>query len=301
MHPTRSTLYLLAATLCWGLSIPLSKMLLPSMSPFWLIALQLFGSLAFLLILAGIQRLRFWRVTPRQLALTLLIGMLEPGLAYGLGFVGMTQTSAVHAAILFSVEPFAILWINIACFAFPRDRRLMLVGALSILGLAVIAVGDSGLNQRASLIGDGMILLGVLCAALYVSLSTHFIHSDSVTGMLIFQQTGSLLFALLVLGLSSFAPEASSFPAPHVLIAAMGVGVIQFALPFLFYFKGARGNGSYWSVFVLNLTPVIGIAASVALLAERLTLYTLVGGAITIGAAAYIHAKSGEAVEAAER
>lgn len=294
MHSTQRTLYLLSATLCWGLSIPLSKYFLPEISPFWMIALQLLGSLIFLLILAVRQRLFFWRVAPRQIVLMLLIGILEPGLAYAFGFVGMTQTSAVHAAVLFSVEPFAILWINIVCFGFPKDRRLMLAGMLSILGVIIIGIGDSSLAQQASLIGDGVVLLGVLCAALYVSLSTQFIHPASLTGMLIFQQTGSLLVALLALGLVLHMPDASPVPAPHALMAAMGVGVLQFALAFLFYFKGAQGSTSYWSVFVLNLTPLIGIAASVVLLGEVLTLPTLVGGAITIGAAAYIHAKSQE-------
>ena len=294
MNSTQRTFYLLSATLCWGLSIPLSKYFLTEISAFWMIVLQLIGSLIFLLVLAVRRRLLFWKVSPRQIVLMLLIGILEPGLAYALGFVGMTQTSAVHAAVLFSVEPFAILWINIVCFDFPKDRRLMLAGVLSIVGVIIIGIGDSSLEQQASLLGDGIVLLGVLCAALYVSLSTQFIQAASVIGMLIFQQAGSFLFALLVLGFVLHMPDAPPAPAPHALTAAMGIGVLQFALAFLFYLKGAQGSTSYWSVFVLNLTPLIGIAASVALLGEVLTPPTFVGGAITIGAAAYIHAKSQE-------
>ena len=78
-------------------------------------------------------------------------------------------------------------------------------------------------------------------------------------------------------------------PAWSALWPALAIGVLQFTFAFLFYFRGARDNTSYWSVVVLNLIPVVGIAASILILGETASPVYFVGGAITIGAALYTH------------
>ncbi|KVQ34950.1 hypothetical protein WK03_37535 [Burkholderia cepacia] len=53
--------------------------------------------------------------------------------------------------------------------------------------------------------------------------------------------------------------------------------------------RGARDNASYWSVVVLNLIPVVGIAAPILILGESAAPIYFAGDAITIDAALCTH------------
>ncbi|VWC54195.1 membrane protein [Burkholderia aenigmatica] len=286
---TRKTGYLITATLCWGVAIPFSKMVLPALSPAWLIVLQIAASVTVLACLAVAQRVSLTGIAPAQLAVVALIGMLEPCGAYYLGFVGMQSTSALHTAVIFALEPLGILAFNIALFRFKVDRRLLVAGVVALLGVVVITLGDPSADGHASLRGDAFVFAGVMVAALYVSLSTQAVTLPSTTAMLLIQQAGSLLLALVLLGVDAGRSGPLRLPAWPAVWPALAIGVLQFTLAFLFYFRGARDNASYWSVVVLNLIPVVGIAASILILGESASPIYFVGGAITIGAALYTH------------
>ncbi|CAB3746422.1 hypothetical protein GQ57_35055 [Burkholderia sp. MSh2] len=286
----RKTGCLIMATLCWGVAIPFSKMALPALSPAWLIVLQIAASVAVLACVAVAQRVSLRGIAAAQVAVVALIGMLEPCGAYYLGFVGMQSTSALHTAVLFALEPLGILAFNIVLFRLRVDRRLLAAGVVALAGVVVITLGDTSADAHASLRGDAFVLAGVMVAALYVSLSTHAVTLASATAMLLIQQAASLLLALVLLGVDADGGGGlQRLPAWSAAWPAMAIGVLQFALAFLFYFRGARGNASYWSAVVLNLIPDVGIVASIAILGETASPVYFAGGAITIGAALYTH------------
>ncbi|WP_419683674.1 DMT family transporter [Burkholderia theae] len=286
----RKTGCLIMATLCWGVAIPFSKMALPALSPAWLIVLQIAASVAALACVAAVQRVSLAGIAPAQVAVVALIGMLEPCGAYYLGFVGMQSTSALHTAVIFALEPLGILAFNIMLFRFRVDTRLLVAGVVALTGVVVIALGDASADGHASLRGDAFVFAGVMVAALYVSLSTQAVTLPSATTMLLIQQAGSLLLALVLLGFEADGGNGlHPLPAWSAVWPALAIGVLQFTLAFLFYFRGARDNTSYWSVVVLNLIPVVGIAASILILGESASPIYFVGGAITIGAAIYTH------------
>lgn len=288
----RKTGCLIMATLCWGVAIPFSKMALPALSPAWLIVLQIAASVAVLACLAAAQRVSLagLGLAPAQVAVVALVGMLEPCGAYYLGFVGMQSTSALHTAVIFALEPLGILAFNIVLFRFRIDRRLLVAGVVALMGVVVITLGDAAADGRASLRGDAFVFAGVMVAALYVSLSTQAVTIPSATAMLLIQQAGSLVLALVLLGVDADGGHGlHRLPAWSAVWPALAIGVLQFTLAFLFYFRGARDNPSYWSVVVLNLIPVVGIAASILILGESASPVYFVGGAITIGAALYTH------------
>ncbi|WP_446902893.1 DMT family transporter [Burkholderia sp. YIM B11467] len=286
----RKTGCLIMATLCWGVAIPFSKMALPALSPAWLIVLQIAASVAALTCVAAVQRVSLTGIAPAQVAVVALIGMLEPCGAYYLGFVGMQSTSALHTAVIFALEPLGILAFNIMLFRFRVDTRLLVAGVVALTGVVVIALGDASADGHASLRGDAFVFAGVMVAALYVSLSTQAVTLPSATTMLLIQQAGSLLLALVLLGIEADGGDGLlQLPAWSAVWPALAIGVLQFTLAFLFYFRGARDNASYWSAVVLNLIPVVGIAASILILGESASPIYFVGGAITIGAAIYTH------------
>lgn len=280
-------LALLAAVCCWGVAIPLSKSLLADIDPGLLICVQLGASV---LVLAGVTFALGAHLTlpPRaQLLPLILIGMLEPGLAYYLELLGLQRTTALHTALILALEPVGFLLLNVLMFHFRRDARLLLSATTASIGVLIVVMGSGTHGGPASLSGDAIVLGGTLAASLYVCLSTQLFTSESLLGVLLLQQTASFMLVVLAGGL---AAVSGGFPVqPHALrlVEAAGVGVLQFALAFLFYFHVVRKSSGYWSVVVLNLVPVVGIAASVALLGEAPGRLYFLGAAVCLVASLY--------------
>lgn len=308
---SKKSISLILATVCWGLAIPLSKMALSELTPRWLIFLQIAASVAALWLAAIVSGVRFAGISRRNLALTAAIGILEPFGAYYLGFIGVQHTSSLHASVIFATEPLGIVALNILLFRARIDLRLLLAGVVALSGVLLIATQDLHTGDHTSLHGDVLIFIGTMIAALYVSLSTQYVTIPSVLSMLIIQQTASLLLAGIFLAVGiGLNPGMERLPSGHAALAAMGIGILAFSLAFLFYFWGSKTTAtllvdttplmaetteekhtstSYWSVIVLNFTPIVGIVASCVLLGESVTTIYVAGGTLTIAAAVYTH------------
>lgn len=274
---------LLAAVFCWGVAVPLSKRLLSATDPGVLICVQMGASVLVLGAVALLTRARL--ALPRsQLLPFLLIGTLEPGLAYYLEFIGLKHTTALHTALILALEPVGILALNITLFHVRRDLPLLLCAAVASFGVLIAVLGKSGQGGEGSVYGDTIVLLGTMAASLYVCLSTQLVSSQSVIALLFVQQLASLVFVLGVAGVWALLGHVPPLPHGPALLGAAAVGILQFALAFLFYFQGVRQSPGYWSVVVLNLAPIVGIVASVALLGETLSRLYLLGGVLCLAA-----------------
>jgi drug/metabolite transporter (DMT)-like permease len=282
-----ATLALLAAVCCWGLAIPLSKGLLADIDPTTLIFVQLSASVVALSCVALATRARLERPRPGTLLAYICIGALEPGLAYYLEFIGLQRTTALHAALILTLEPIGILVLNIALFRYRRDAQLILAALMASAGVLIVMLASAAEGGAASLAGDFIIFAGTMAASLYVSLSTQLFKSGSVIALLLMQQCCSLAFVAVAIGVRMLLGHVPSWPPGHVALSAAAIGVLQFTLAFLFYFYGARMSSGYWGVVVLNLAPVFGIVASVVLLGETPSPLYFAGGALCLGSSLY--------------
>ena len=123
---------ILAAT-CWGVGTVISKAALDEISPFTLLPVQLTASLAVLAVLMRRQGISF-----RTEGSPLLgrLGLLNPGLAYALGLIGLTMITASLYVLLWALEPLMILFLA-AWFLRERITPAFIV-------LSMIAVGRHG-------------------------------------------------------------------------------------------------------------------------------------------------------------
>ena len=80
------------ASFCWGSATVMSKHALDDVSPVSLLALQLAASTVFLWLVILILRIKVPRLM--LLAPIAVLGLLEPGLAYLLGLIGLTDIGA---------------------------------------------------------------------------------------------------------------------------------------------------------------------------------------------------------------
>lgn len=270
------------SVLAWGISIPLNKLLLENAEPLITLILQLAGSVSLLLLLAIALNLKIsWHQD--RVPLIVMIGILEPAVAYYLGFLGVQHTTAMHTSIIYAIEPAGIVALNAVLFKRKTAWPLVIATLVSIGGVALIAADGYSVHGSDVLRGDILVFTGVMAAALYVSISSRFTDAIDIVKMLLLQQLGSLIvlgviwLAARSIGQVSVNPLQSSF-----VVSAFAVGVLQFGLSFLFYFMGVKRVSGTASVLILNMTPVVGVISSVILMGETASKNFLLGALVVV-------------------
>lgn len=236
---------------------------------------------------------------PGQQGLTkaALTGLLEPGLTYAVGLVGLSLTTAGSASVISATEPVLIVLLSWVAFRVRPEARLLACIGVAVVGL--VLVSWTGLTTRGpqSLVGDLLIVLATLFAAGYVVLSSRIAGGFPAATLASAQQTVGLIFALAVFGISCAAgQESGSFmdiPLSVVLYAALS-GVVQYALAFWLYLIGLRHLSANAAGLWLALTPVFGLTGAWVWLGERPGIMTTVGALLIIAAIVFGNLRGGE-------
>ena len=240
---------ILAAT-CWGVGTVISKAALDEISPFTLLPIQLAASLAVLAVLMRYQGISF-----RTEGSPLLgrLGLLNPGLAYALGLIGLTTITASLYVLLWALEPLMILFL---AAWFLRERitpAFIVLSLIAVAGMVVIVYDPSASSGQ--LIGVGLTLAGIVCCAVYSVVTRRWIPDAKETSQVVLsQQAHALVLAIglvLVVGLAGgqVVPTALT---PLGLASAIGSGVLYYAGAYWFYLGALRHvPASYRGALVL--------------------------------------------------
>ena len=265
------------ATLCWGGGTVLSKYAIADGHegmPLFLV--QLLAALLFVLLCCA-TRLR----GSRREAGHGWLGLLEPGLAYGLGIIGLKSASATQAVVIQALEGFMIVAVAFLLFRQRVSRRVLLCGAVAVPGVLLVNSGELGGNMLQLNPGLVWIALGTLVAALYVVLTERLIHDQQQPFLLVFWQLlAATLAVAAIVWLNGDLPQLSAHVTPLVCAS----GIVTYALSFILYLYGMRYIPVSVSAFLLCLTPVFGVALSVLLLGERLSVGNGAGIVLVIAA-----------------
>lgn len=260
---------------CWGLATVSSKMVLDHLPPFTLLSLQLAGSIGFLWLVVAIQRPAM--PLTKQTARGALAGVLEPGLAYGLGVPGLVLTSASNAAIIGAAEPAIVTLLAWLLLGETLSGWRLLSMALASFGVVLVTLNADG--AHGTWLGDGLVLGGTAVAALYVLASAQSVRHLAPLPLAALQQTAGFICALLLLAvarLTGFEPPLPPLPW-WVLLLALGTGIVQYALAFWFYLLGLQGLPASTAALFLTLIPVFGVGGAWAMLGDGLSLLQLAG------------------------
>jgi drug/metabolite transporter (DMT)-like permease len=272
----------LLATLCWGGGMTLTKLALVHIEPSPLLVIQLLSSIVFLVCMAPLLGVRL--LAPGSRSRRWWLGILEPGMAYFLGLEGLKRISASEAVVLSATE--SILVIALACL-FAKERPRGLVYVLAVIGAAgavVVAGGHPDLHNGVPYIaGDALLIGGVLCAAAYVVLSSHFSAATEPLSALVGQQGAAALFAVAMYILVGEHP----LPTHHITSAGWALaivsGIIQYGCAFWFYLWALKGLSASVAGLFLNLIPVFGLLIAMPVFGDTLSLMQWVGAAMVIG------------------
>jgi drug/metabolite transporter (DMT)-like permease len=265
---------------CWAAGTVMSKYSLETVPPLTLLVVQLSASVGALWTAA-----LFTRALPQRSMLKHgWTGILEPGLAYIAGLIGLAHTSASSASLLGATEPFVVLILAFFLLRERFSRRALPLLALALLGTLLVSFEQG--NGENSFYGDFIYFLGVGFAALYVIISRKSVTHLDPLPLAALQQSFGLVVALIALPIGLWTGEASQLG--NVPLSAWGMaaltGVVQYALAFFFYLSALKTLPVTRAALFLTLIPIFGIAGSALFLGEQMTLVQLIGAACILGA-----------------
>ena len=313
MKTSRSTLLLVLASVCWGMGTVFSKQLLQAAPPITLFATQLATSVMFLWAVVGVRRglskinpapqtgwqppvQPLWQPLGYRLKDKLrraTLGILEPGLTYALGTIGLSLTTASNTALLAVTEPLAVILLAALILreklSFTRLCFVLIgcAGAILVAGNTTFsggALSATPLNSQ-ELLGNLLVFVGLCAAALCVVLTQRSIGCAEPLTLTASQQTASLVYVVLpLLGFAFFSQEAATWgnisPTQWLLMGLSGI--VQYALSFWLYWLGAKHTTASVASLCFLLIPVFGVAGSLLFLGEQLSPLQIVGAALIL-------------------
>ena len=290
------------AAFCWGIGTVMSKDVLDSFSPIFLLALQLAASVVFLWGLIFLRRIPAPTVSRMMFVKVASLGLLEPWLAYFLGLIGLAVTRASNATLIQATEAIMIIIVSAILFRVKTTLRFVALSVVAVGGLLVtLGVFTDGGNDGGSLFGDALVFAGTAAAAVYVVLSGRFATSMHPLYIVAWQQTIALIFAGLLLPFErAMYPQTQAIATipPDVWLWAAASGLVQYAFAFSLYIAALRTITANYAGSFLNLTPVFGLAAAFLFLHETLSWLQLIGAAVTVIAVASINLNAGNTSKA---
>jgi drug/metabolite transporter (DMT)-like permease len=280
----RGLVFLAAVVLAWGLTWPVNKVILESLSPLWAVALRtVIGCLASFAIAFAAGRL----VLPPRADLPVLLGIaLLHMVGFGiLGIVGLGLIPTGHAAVLAYTTP---LWVTPGASLFLGERLTARKTAGVIVGLAglVVLFNPTALDwsRREAVLGSlAMLGAAFLWAASIVQIRGH--RWSATPFALVPWET---LVASLVL-----VPVACAFAGPpptewNVRVAGLLLyaAVPGTALAYWATAVASRDLPAVTTSLGLLATPVVSMVVAAAWLGEPLTLSLVVAMLLILGGVA---------------
>ena len=179
---------LVAAAACWGTGTVASKQVVDDVAPLTLLPMQLAASCILLLVITLVRRERFtWTKPFRRLA---ALGVLNPGIAYALGLVGLTTITASMSVLLWALEPVVIMLL--AALVLHEHIPLPLAAAVGVaLSGVLLVVYQPGATGDA--VGITLTVVSIGFCALYSVLTRRLLLDDSALTVVLAQQVAALV------------------------------------------------------------------------------------------------------------
>ena len=269
---------LTAAGLLWGTTVPLSKLALQWLPPGWLTAVRFGLAAAVLLAVAARGRPGLRAAFTPQI---LISGAIGYGGSVVVQNAGITRTSVTHAALLIGAVPMLVAVIA-ALWHRTVARPVAWAGfVVSLIGVGLIAGGGGG---GATLRGDELVLASLFISATVTVAQGRLLTGRDPAAVTAVQFLGATLAALVFAFWTEGAPAVPAGPGPVLAVVVLAVGGTL--LPFtLFAFGQSRVSSEVAGAF-LNLEPLVGAIAGVAVFGNPFGPGQLAGGAaIMVGIA----------------
>ncbi|MFB5590886.1 MULTISPECIES: DMT family transporter [Bacillus cereus group] len=275
---------LLMAVILWGTAIAPTKWALESIQPFTLLFIRLLfaGGICLLFSFKQLKR----SVAHKQVPWKRMSLLSFTGVAGYFMFTsyGISLTSGLHVSIIDAALPL----VTILFSAFFLKEKIQLnywIGiALGVVGVLLITIPSSNVDQEVSLIGDILILLSTFLFAFYTVLlkrpnqEQYLLNKVFTTLTLIIGAVILLPFAMaetFYYGFPEIETWKTGFSVMYLVIGAT-------ILAYWFWNRALETVSASVSGLYLNALPLISIVASIVLLNESLTWRIVIGGSLVL-------------------
>jgi drug/metabolite transporter (DMT)-like permease len=263
----RAYLYVLTSAVLFGLSAPLSKLLLRDISPLALAGLLYTGAFLGLSIYAFGKR---WSGLGSAQAAGALRNKDIPWLAGsiltgGIGgpiclLVGLSRISGTSASLLLNLEGVATALVAVLIFRESAGRRVW--GALGLMtGAGVFLSWDPG-QGRFEIAGSLLVLAAMVCWGL----DNNFTRNIADRNPLLIARIKGLVSGFVSLGLAFLLGMRIPFDAS--LLGALVLGAFSYGISLVLYIRALAHLGAFRAGAFFSFAPFIGAIVSLAVLPE---------------------------------
>jgi len=271
----------LGAAFFFGISAPFSKLLLGSVSPLMLAGLLYLGSFAGLTLVSAL-RAASGKGSSREAPLMgrdylYLAGSILAGgvaaplfLLYGLG-----STEASVASLLLNVEGVLTVLLATLIFSEHVGVRIWASAGVMLLAGSILAYspGSGDLTVRP---GALLVLASALMWALDNNLTRELSHGDPYLISRFKGLAAGVTNLAIAFGAGNSLPPLPSFAGSLVL------GSLSYGASLVLFIYALRNLGASRTSTYFGAAPFIGVAVSITLLSEPLTLTILAGSALML-------------------
>ena len=270
---------MLAMVVVWGVNFPIVKIALREISPMVFNALRFSGAIVLLWAVGG----RGGNPPVPRAAWPGIIALGVLGNAvYQISFIhGLAKTTADNTSLIFTMVPLFVAGLTVALRIDRVSPRTWVGIVLGFVGLFLLVSKPAGHLSPATLAGDGLILLAVLCWAAYTVFSRPFLRIMSplqFTTLTMAAGTPVLILASL--------PDLVRQPWGAVSWASWAAVVFNTLFPlslgYIIWYASVQAVGGPRTAVYNNLVPMVTVVASWVLLGETLSLLQAAGAAIVL-------------------
>lgn len=268
----RYRLLIIAATIIWGSSFVIVKDVTTMLPPAWILAVRFIAASAIMAVAMLPHRAVY--LERSHVAYGLLFGLVI-FLAYYAQTIGITDTTPGKNAFLTGTYCVIVPFLAWAIFKRKPNRFNVIAALLCIAGIGLISLNaqDGLLSIR---FGDAMTLLGAVFYALHIILVAQFAPCRNVFVLTMWQFVGMSICSLVAGFVFEPMPVWSELSLEcWGALAYLTVACSVVAL--LFQNIGQAHLPPASASLLLSLEAVFGVAFSVALGAETLTLRVIAG------------------------
>jgi drug/metabolite transporter (DMT)-like permease len=272
-------LLLILMVIIWGANFSAVKVALRDFPQIPFNALRLLlASAVFLTAIAATKGV----VLARSEWLRLLFLGLVGHLAYQLCFLaGVARTSVANSSLIFGCTPVAVAVMSSVAGHERLAWTRWIAAALSFAGIVAV-VGHGATLSSATLVGDALIVGGMLCWSVYSVAAQPLLERHSplvVTG--ISMAVGTAFYMVLAIGPMLRTDWAGVSATSWLLMVASSL--LALAVAYMIWYTGVQRIGSARTSLYSNLTPIVAMAIGAAVLGERISAWQMAGTALILG------------------
>lgn len=267
LSPKRPILFAILAAACYGVSSPVSKILLNEMPPALMAALLYLGAG---LGMAAVNLLQNTKGKERSEAkmtkkeLPYILGMIMLDIAAPIALMfGLTMTTSANASLLNNFEIVATSLIALFIFKEAVGKRMWIAIAFITLSCFILSVED--ISSLSFSFGSLLVLIACVCWG-FENNCTRMLSLKDPLQIVVIKGLGSGIGALLI----ALALKEYSLNTLYIIFALL-LGFFAYGLSIYFYILAQRELGAARTSAYYAVAPFIGVGLSFAVLGQPIT------------------------------